>query len=324
MTPPTANFSAATCSIGIVTYLGRFETCFQPLIKRLSFLFPDYEINVFINGHYNIGKQVEYLREVTAFLQRFAQVRYVTQVDHQPLARAWNWLLLMSTRPWVLILNDDVFFNFESRHNLEKLRLTHDIFLLNNSFSHFLISHRMIRTLGWFDERFLGLGCEDHDYSFRLAMRGIKLPNRRIPGLDNLSAYPADPGWLKVSDTEKILGRYSQENRNILQKKWYWSEFGEVPEKGAVRFFDPSLGIECTIAPRPGIEAMPRYYPYDCLAPPTAFRSRIYIRLLSCFSRAISYLSYICRELRRTLKLRERWRKLLTKHRRAGNPARTT
>jgi hypothetical protein len=303
-------FEAAACSLGIVTYLGRFETYFIPLIRRLAFLFPDYEINVFLNGHYDIVKQVDYLRRVTTFLGRFPNVRYVTNIEHQSLARGWNWLILMSTRPWVLILNDDIYFTLESRHTLENVPLSDDIFLLNSSFSHFLINKNTIRKVGWFDERFLGVGCEDHDYSFRLAMHGINLPDKHVHGIQNLSSLQENPGWAKLSATETLQGKYSQINRDVLQKKWYWDDLEEIPEKGAITFYDPSLGIECTIVPKHEMEPMPNYYPFQCIDGTRNRNYQLKITLLKYLSGAISYLSHQCHVLTRTLKIRSRWRQI--------------
>ena len=108
-------------SIGVVTYLGRFDTYFKPLLRRLNLIFPDYDILVFLNGHHNLEKQIGYLQEATTFLAQFPQVRYLTNVRHQPLTRAWNWLILMAACQHILLLNDDVTVNLEFRHNLERL-----------------------------------------------------------------------------------------------------------------------------------------------------------------------------------------------------------
>jgi hypothetical protein len=53
-------------SIGVVTYLGRYETNFQPFMREPVSIFPDREITVFINGHYDIVQQTAYLKKITA------------------------------------------------------------------------------------------------------------------------------------------------------------------------------------------------------------------------------------------------------------------
>jgi hypothetical protein len=251
-------------SIGIVTYLGRFESYFQPLVRKLHFLFPDYEKNVFINGHYDTVRQFQYLRDVTAFLGHYPDFRYVTNLHHQPLARGWNWLMLMSRCNQVLILNDDISFDLEFRHNLESLRLVDQVFMLNHSWSHFVINKQVIRRVGWFDERFIGVGYEDIDYVLRLGMNGVPLGNAMIHGLHNHSALQDNAGWANLSGV--FQGKYASMNEEVFLKKWFRSDFGPVPQKGSFTVrYDVA---EWTVALNEALEAMPEYYPLDCLDSP--------------------------------------------------------
>ncbi len=257
---------AATCSIGIVTYLARFETYFKPLIKRLQVLFPDYEINVFINGHYDIVRQVNYLRQVTDFLGRFRHIRYTINLEHQPLARGWNWLLLLSTRPWVLVLNDDIFCHHEFRWHLESIDLPKlsKIFTLNYSWSHFVINKDIIKQIGWFDERFLGTGDEDTDYLFRLASCRVRIDHVVMNGILNYIAASDDAGWANISGI--FYNKYSMLNREFLLKKWFRSDYGPVP---AERSFTVHLhGEDLQVALNRECEPMPEYYPTACLEVP--------------------------------------------------------
>ena len=61
-------------SIGVVTYVGRYDKYFIPLIKQLVNIFPDKEITCIINGHPDTSLQIEYLKNVTAFLNQFPNV----------------------------------------------------------------------------------------------------------------------------------------------------------------------------------------------------------------------------------------------------------
>jgi len=256
-----SKLTATNCSIGVVTYLGRFESYFQPLIRRLHFLFPDYDINVFINGHYDTVKQIQYLKDITCFLRKYPAIRYVTNLEHQPLARGWNWLVFMAKNDRILILNDDVSFNWEFRHNLENLPSVPHIFTLNGSWSHFVISKDIIRKVGWFDERFLGVGDEDGDYICRLAMEGLPLKNISVRRLNNYVASQEDAGWANFSNI--VNEKYSQINREFFLKKWYHSAFDEVPIEGSIPLiFD---GGSYRIALREGCDDMPEYYPMTVL-----------------------------------------------------------
>lgn len=278
--------TSRNCSIGIVTYLGRFAEYFQPLIRRLQSIFPDYDLNVFLNGHYDQAKQIQYLREATAFLRSYPAVRYVTNWEHQPLARGWNWLVLMARGEQVLILNDDVDFTWEFRHHLEHLRGLPGIFTLNGSFSHFVISKEIIRQVGWFDERFLGIGWEDTDYICRLAGQGIPLGDIAIPGLANYVAPQKECAWAPQSGTAS--GKYAQMNLELFLKKWHHSDYGPVPEEGSFKV--DYFGYQWSAALIEGTEAMPQFYPLDCLGQSSGHLAGFGARLCGRGARALSWL----------------------------------
>lgn len=295
----STRITASTCAIGIVTYLGRFETYFQPLIRRLHFLFPDYEINIFINGHHDICEQVRYLNKVTAFLQPYSQVRYLTHLRHQPLARAWNCLMLMSSRDRVLMLNDDVFPELEFRHRLEGLENPPDFCAINRSFSHFLISKAIIRRVGWFDERFLGIGHEDGDYLCRMASLGLAPEIIKLHGLINYVAPATKASWAKIS--EVVHGKYARVNFEIFKQKWWHSNYGPVPRPGSVKI---SYGDEeWTVAPNTALEPMPNFYPLECLDRGEAVPNRrtVGMNIAAIMARLLSFLHYLLREGKRGL-----------------------
>jgi hypothetical protein len=220
-------------SLGVVTYLGRFDTYFKPLLRRLNLIFPDYDIIVFLNGHHNLEKQIGYLQQATTFLAQFPQVRYLTNISHQPLARAWNWLIMMAACQHILLLNDDLTMNLEFRHNLERLESVPDVCTINKSWSHVIINKEVVRQAGWFDEGFQGMGYEDYDYIFRLARQGIRVRNLDIHGILNYLAPSTDASWAAISAV--TAGKYSKINYDYFLRKWAWSEYGEVPVHNAFK-----------------------------------------------------------------------------------------
>jgi hypothetical protein len=286
------------CSIGIVTYLGRFESYFKPLIKKLHFLFPDYDVCVWINGHYDTVKQIKYLRDVIAFLRKYPNIRYVTNLEHHPLANGYNWVILMSKCPMVIILNDDVSVDWEFRHHLERLDGVPGIFTLNRSWSHFVISKEVVRAVGWFDERFLGIGDEDSDYICRLAMKGIPLGNIAVHGLHNYIAPPDDASWAHLSGV--IHGKYSQINREFLMKKWWRSDYGPVPKEGSfkVRYHE----AEWDVALNTELEDMPEYYPLECLDGSGNGKGDSRYLVAASFAKTCSFFDYLYQGSKRALR----------------------
>ena len=154
-------------SIGIVTYIERFNKSFKKLAKDLSEQFPDVEKNVVLNGFPDKIRQISYIKEATKYLSELGFERVITYEEHQSLAKGWNMLVIMSDAEKVLILNDDCEIQGGFRLEFESQRGDREWLFLNESFSHFITSKSVVRKVGWFDERFAGIGHEDGDYARR-------------------------------------------------------------------------------------------------------------------------------------------------------------
>lgn len=205
--------------IGVVTYHARFEQYFKPLIKKLERIFPETEIVAVLNGHPDQTLQLKYLKEATGFLRRFKNVKYIAHTDHQSLSRCWNQVVILANTENILILNDDTnvseLFRFEFEPHVGKNLVT----TINQSWSHFLIQKNAIRKVGWFDERFLGVGHEDGDYAYRMTMANVKLANLECNGVRNFVAKNTNPGWQAISKTSSG-NKYAEINREFFYKKW--------------------------------------------------------------------------------------------------------
>lgn len=234
-------------SIGVVTYVARFEEFFVPLIKQLVEVFPDREIVCIINGHYDKTLQINYLKKVTAFLSRFSNVRYITNEVNQPLSKCFNWLLMMSYAPKMLILNDDISLNLLFRLDFEKRLLdsNNDLFVINHSWSHFLISKQFVKEIGWFEERLPATGYEDGDYQIRIRDKGKQVARVTCHGIINYIAPQTNAGWADISLMMQG-GKSSAVNSEFLAKKYECNEID---------------GKECL---RPGMET-PMFYDFSCL-----------------------------------------------------------
>ncbi|MFT3783341.1 MAG: FkbM family methyltransferase [Nibricoccus sp.] len=251
-------------SIGLVTYLGRYETYFQPFMRELVGIFADKEIIVFVNGHYDIVQQTAYLKKVTAFLSEFRNVRYVTHLEHQSLARGWNHLVWMASHPRVLICNDDLRIEPLFRQDMEQGLLEHpDHFVINRSWSHFIMAKRMIAEVGWFDERFKGVGYEDGDYMIRLVAADKALVSVACRGVNNIVAKQENAGWANQSGITR--GKHSMMNEDFLKQK-YESNFTGKEERQddnyKIRF--PWNGEILKATLREGMET-PVFYPFSII-----------------------------------------------------------
>ncbi len=210
-------------SIGVVTYINRYHIHFIPLMRQLTALFPDTHIVVAINGYYDQEKQAAYLKEVQAFLAQYTNVIAITYNEGQSLSKLWNQLIIHSPTPKNFIFNDDIKLAPNFRQHLEKSGvLQHDVAIMNASWSHFLTAKATVQQYGWFDERFPGVGYEDHDYEIRMAIAGHAVKDITVKGLKNLAYVTKDFSWEK--NPRVIFNKYSGVNGDHYAKKWSIAE----------------------------------------------------------------------------------------------------
>ena len=214
-------------SLGIVTYVDRYENFFKPLITHIATLFPDTEIVVAINGYHDQEIQSNYLKKINAFLKDFPNVKIIEFTEAQSLSKLWNLLIRNSSYSKVFIFNDDVKLGPTFRKDLEKSSiLNEEVALINRSWSHFLISKNIIKQIGWFDQRFPAVGNEDEDYECRLSLLGISIKSFKINGLKNISFITKNFSW---KSTNVINKKYVRENQLFFNSKW---EVIDQPEPG--------------------------------------------------------------------------------------------
>ena len=211
------NHTGEKFSIGIVTYIARYDRFFKQLIHQLTSIFPDVEIIVMINGHYDLAAQNEYLKKISGQLNQFQNVKYTTHHNPEGLSKLWNKIILNASTEHVFIFNDDISVSPKLREELFSMKKD-TITLINNSWSHFMISKKIIHEIGWFDERFPAIGNEDQDYEFRLLAKQ-HIPNVVYNGeIKNLVEQPTTYSYGKNMKT--VNGKYSADNWNFFTKKW--------------------------------------------------------------------------------------------------------
>lgn len=210
-------------SIGITTFMDRFETCLKPLLAKFSILFADCQIIVAANGHVRKHEQAEYISEIEKYCSKFSNVQLITFGEPTGLSCLWNTIIKNSDSSSVLILNDDLRIKERFRSFISASGIcTMQVAIINKSWSHFMISKLVISEAGWFDENFSEIGGEDDDYVARLAMYGISpgdfktdtiarsgKKSRRNPGINSYGR-----------DMSKEAGGYSTLNAKYLSEKW--------------------------------------------------------------------------------------------------------
>jgi hypothetical protein len=157
-------------SIGITTFEARFDKYFVPLISKLSEYNNCNEIIVTVNGENNRDFGEEYRKRILELISSKSSIYPIIFPTFRGLSKLWNSIIIHSTNDYVLILNDDTMIT--KPNYIEKIKKAiHNnngkSFLINNSWSHFVVNKKEIEELGYFDERLLGIGEEDGDMTWR-------------------------------------------------------------------------------------------------------------------------------------------------------------
>ena len=225
-------------SIGITTFMNRYDDCLAPLVSKLSKLFPDCEIIIVANGHVLKKEQEAYLKKISLFSSKFKNVKLFKLNEPMGLSHIWNQIMRVSSNEDVLILNDDVDVKIEFSSSISEVLHIHDkLTLLNNSWSHFLINKSLPEIIGGFDEGLKEIGGEDDDYTARLAMNKILIDGFDLDTIK--SKLKLKRKRLKVNSYGRNMHEedngYSSFNNRYLEEKWilsntYFPGSFEIPD----------------------------------------------------------------------------------------------
>lgn len=237
-------------TVGITTFKERYEKFFIPLINCIREIDNEIEIIVAINGNNKETFDQEFRKKILYFLSEKNNVYPVFFPEFRGLSKLWNTILVHSTNDIVFMCNDDIYIQ-----NNEIFKIIKDIvinykfssFKINTSWSHIVLDRNEVDMLGWFDERFLGIGDEDDDFEWRYEKNfGNRIKNVKIPGIINYQ----DREYIPSVSQETCDGKYSLFNRSfMLHHKYEINPAGQ--KKG--------------ICEQPLIEKLPnlKQYPYE-------------------------------------------------------------
>ena len=208
-------------SIVITTFDKRFESDLIPLVTSIKTLRPSVEIILTVNGPCRSHFDQVYRSKLMKFLANWDEVYPTLFPEFQSLAKMWNRGVLTASHERVLILNDDLKIPLDGEmsffdHFESALEVAPETFIINGSFSHFVVSKKEVMEVGFFDERLLGLGEEDGDFYWRYHEKfNREIPEIDIELIDNIHSDVTDSGYTKGIRTA------SQFNRDFIKKTKY-------------------------------------------------------------------------------------------------------
>lgn len=237
--------------IGITTFKERFESHLKPLVEQLN----GRPAIVAVNASNKTGLDDDYRKQMMRFLSQHDNISAIFYQQMRGLCKMWNDLVIHSPHEWVLLLNDDVSIpnvGALMEHLEEATQEGQEMFTVNGSFSHFVVTKSIMAELGWFDERLLGFGEEDGDIVWRYIRRFGKMIPRLIT--DKIINISSD-----IRDESVTAGvrKYSLFNRAFAG---FADKMDDVP----VKYMASDVGLrgmfEYQVEDQIGNEAQ---YPYE-------------------------------------------------------------
>jgi len=206
--------------IGIIitTFEKRFDIFAIPLIESLrkSISAPIYLV---INGNYGGPADTNSLMRLISKISEFRDVFPIVFGNMQGCATLWNTGLAHSNCSRNFVFNDDITVDETSIASQMQVAVgmlsETQLVTINNSWSHYLITDKCLKTIGPFDERFLGFGEEDGDYIRRVVNATGKGPaNVVLPSFVNIIDQSRDPNVATSS------GKYSLFNKCFFHLRY--------------------------------------------------------------------------------------------------------
>lgn len=244
------DYSPSKISIGITTFENRFDRYFVPLLSRIKEYAPENEVIVAINGEHEQLFNESYRQRILEFISQYQKVYPVVFPMFRGLSKLWNSIIVHASYDHILLMNDDIMITdplFIDRICSALIKNNGRSFLINRSWSHFLISRCEIDELGYFDERLLGIGEEDGDMTWRyLSHYGREMNSIKLKSFVNYAEETV--GTYKPVNIKCHSGsKYSLFNREFMFKEKYTSD-----PSGVQGMFD-----EPVILKNPGKEQYP-------------------------------------------------------------------
>lgn len=217
-------------SIGVTTYSYRYKKFLIDLISEIR-QYNQNEIILAVNGNYKEIFNEEYRKNVLELSAKYNKIFPFIYPNFRSLSKMWNNIVINATNEYVLLLNDDttitspIFFT-EIQQNIEKYQTS---FRMNNMFCYFVIKKCELNEMGWFDERFLGIGWEDTEFIARYE----KYFNKKFLNINGTSGIKTYIDRENVIINQRKNDKYSQFNQDVFKKnlpsiqqypyeKFYW------------------------------------------------------------------------------------------------------
>jgi predicted glycosyltransferase involved in capsule biosynthesis len=135
------------------------------------------------------------------------------------LAKLWNNIIITASNDYILVLNDDTQITEEAFFQRLIACLMQNkfrSFKINGCWSHVLLNKWEVDQVGYFDERLLGIGEEDHDFEWRYGkILKREFVSYKLSGIKNCCDMSYAPANIRIG----LFNKYSHFNNHFIFTK---------------------------------------------------------------------------------------------------------
>ena len=149
-------------------------------------------------------------------IQSFANIEIITNKENIGVAASWNVLCdkIFETCDYALILNDDIYLSKTSLDIEMMINIRSNHFIrATPDWCAFIISKKIYKKVGRFDECFFPAYYEDSSYEYRMKLNGI--PMVQAPALN-----PFIYNNCKTMEKMPELQEFGKNNKQLYIKMW--------------------------------------------------------------------------------------------------------
>ena len=210
-------------TIAFVTYGyddGLINTLSSLVRSCVDYLEEPFEDVIIINNNSYAIYEGDLQRESNAYFQ----IEVQDNLLNQGLARSWNQCIRLCKGDNLLICNDDLEFKEDWHETIRKKKHSGRKWIGHPSCFYF--DKRLIKEVGWFEERMTFGGFEDDDYRIRMQQANIKFFEEK-----GLLAHNIKAGKIGTRKGRYIFDDKNY-NKHIFKSKWKKTKNGYVRNPG--------------------------------------------------------------------------------------------
>lgn len=202
-------------AIGIMTYSKR-RTFISDLLSDIRSV-SEIPVYLAVNADYQVPFDDDYRKFILELCASYKHVYASFYLTFRGSSKLWNDMIINTSADNLIIMNDDARVKNTFLHDLIAHKESTDnnkILKVNNGWACFCVNKEFIKSVGFFNEKYLGIGFEDMEFVRRVS----EFPSFHSEDFVDLNfeSVSTFPKMENVFDAHKKS--YSSYNHNLIQR----------------------------------------------------------------------------------------------------------